>query len=82
MKKLCSIALIFVLSASLLVGCGCSMVSTDPTTVPSSTQPTGSKPIATLPSGTNSTAPEDSTDPRDPSAPARMMPPARRTPRY
>lgn len=62
MKKLCSIALIFVLTATLLVGCGGN--NTEPTaSIPdasSSTQPTVMpKPELPTPSGTDSTAPDE-----------------------
>ena len=89
MKKLCSIALIFVLTATLLAGCR-GAADTNPTNsapdASSSTQPTlMPKPEVPAPSGTDSTAPNggDGTDGGviDPTMPNRMVRPTR-GPRY
>jgi hypothetical protein len=81
MKKFCTIALVFVLTASLFTGCGCpntDMTTTAPLT--SSTRPTVMpKPELPLPSGTNTTAPGGSTN--DTTLPNRMVRPTQ-GPRY
>lgn len=93
MKKMCSIALIFVLTATLFAGCRGGN-STNPTTpsVTSSTQPTVMpKPEDPMPSGTNTTAPGGNggqlpggtSDPEGtPGVPGRMMRPSAQGPRY
>ena len=87
MKKLCSIALIFVMVAALFAGCGRDD-STNPTGVTpdtSSTRPTVMpSPEIPMPSGTNTTAPSNGGTEggiNDTTLPGRMVRPAR-GPRY
>ena len=94
MKKICSIALIFVLTATLFAGCR-GGGSTNPTTTvapnaSSSTRPTVMpKPEVPMPSGTNTTTPGNgaahggSADPEGTAGvPGRMARPSARGVRY
>ena len=94
MKKLCSIALIFVLTATVFTGCRGGSSTNPTTTAPgtSSTRPTVMPvPEIPLPTGTNTTAPGQddpslpggTADPEGtPGVPGRMKRPSARGNRY